>query len=62
MQAVSVTPPTVSESPSQPISGVLQAATSIAPNKITRPDRLEVRPLVGTIWPIKIDVLFCVQF
>nr|XP_022339557.1 muscleblind-like protein 1 isoform X5 [Crassostrea virginica] len=42
MQAVSVTPPTVSESPSQPISGVLQAATSIAPNKITRPDRLEV--------------------
>nr|XP_022339559.1 muscleblind-like protein isoform X7 [Crassostrea virginica] len=41
MQAVSVTPPTVSESPSQPISGVLQAATSIAPNKITRPDRLE---------------------
>lgn len=38
---MSVTPPSVSESPSQPISGVIQAATSIAQNKITRPDRLE---------------------
>ncbi|XP_019923852.3 uncharacterized protein [Magallana gigas] len=42
MQTMSVTPPSVSESPSQPISGVIQAATSIAQNKITRPDRLEV--------------------
>ncbi|XP_062576926.1 muscleblind-like protein 1 [Saccostrea cucullata] len=42
MQTVSVTPPSVSESASQPISGVIQAATSIAQNKITRPDRLEV--------------------
>ncbi|XP_011430907.3 muscleblind-like protein 3 isoform X11 [Magallana gigas] len=41
MQTMSVTPPSVSESPSQPISGVIQAATSIAQNKITRPDRLE---------------------
>nr|XP_022339560.1 muscleblind-like protein isoform X8 [Crassostrea virginica] len=52
MQAVSVTPPTVSESPSQPISGVLQAATSIAPNKITRPDRLEQSP-VSQVIPYK---------
>ncbi|XP_056006092.1 uncharacterized protein LOC125658761 isoform X8 [Ostrea edulis] len=42
MQTVSVTPPSVSESASQPISGVIQAATSIAQNKLTRPDRLEV--------------------
>lgn len=52
MQTMSVTPPSVSESPSQPISGVIQAATSIAQNKITRPDRLEQSP-VSQVIPYK---------
>lgn len=52
MQTVSVTPPSVSESASQPISGVIQAATSIAQNKITRPDRLEQSP-VSQVIPYK---------